>query len=72
MSPRLPVATLEQEGSETALGGCCPKCHTRARVVDVDRHRGFRTWRRHECPRCGARFSTEERIVRDPRVGSEA
>lgn len=58
MSPRLPVAT----DTETERGIRCPRCSARTRVVDTVHKPERRTRRRHECPACGARFSTDERI----------
>jgi rubredoxin len=60
VSPRLPVAS--DTADDIGRGVCCPKCQARARVVDIDRKPGV-NWRRHECQRCGWRFSSEERIV---------
>lgn len=60
MSPRLPVATSSENGQ--ILGVRCPRCKVRTRVIDTVRLDNETNRRRHLCPACGARFSTDERI----------
>src|SRR5262245_32531257 len=40
----------------------CPKCQTGTNVL-YSRHKPTFVLRRHECPKCGERFTTHQKIV---------
>ena len=40
----------------------CPKCNNNTQIYNTRHAPNNRTWRRHECLKCGYRFSTYEFI----------
>lgn len=50
----------------------CPKCDAKLNVIDSRAFSNNTTKRRHECPDCGERFTTIEKIMSKEEVNSVA